>query len=60
QLGRARLDDLPSTRAAPTRQGLGSRLIHEFLPTGRRAQVDFDAGGLVWTGRIPIDGHSTT
>jgi two-component sensor histidine kinase len=46
--------------STPTRQGLGSRLIQEFSPTGRRARVDFDTSGLVWTGWIPIDGHSTT
>ena len=43
------------TVSAPKRQGLGSRLIHEYAPTGRRAQVDFNASGLVWTGQIPID-----
>jgi two-component sensor histidine kinase len=48
------------TVPTPTRQGLGSRLIQEFSPTGRRARVEFDASGLVWTGWIPIDGHSTT
>jgi len=40
----------------PTRQGLGSRLISGFAPGNRSANVEFDTGGLVWTGWIPSAG----